>query len=352
MRNTLFFSRINTILTALFLILVPAISAAQAVSTAAVQGSGPEGTNILSPNDIVSFQETWGFVNQWSISTTYSKDMPITDVCLFAGDFNCYGEIIDMPKRSRIDAGNARVHMVMICDGTSLSHLVLNPEFGYRDRIIDELVEGAADFDGLMLDFESIPNRDGNLFLDFVRILSSRLKGKKIFSVCVPARTGAVKNDIFPYAKLAPLVDRLFIMAYDQHWSGSSAGPIAGLDWSERVMNYAKTIVPIEKIVMGMPFYGRTWATDSGAGAWTYPGINKILNQQQIPEITYKQGFPTFSYKKEVSITGYYNDAYSVFSLAKQYQMGGIKAAGFWRIGQEDTSFWDHITIREHLKVN
>lgn len=331
--------RIKAILAVLIFTLI-----ASAVSA---QNSVPEGTIGLSEDDVVTFNETWGFVNQWSVSTTWNKDMPITDVCLFAGDFDCYGNIIDKPLRSRIpDAGNARVHAVYICDGTSLSHLVLNPAFGYRDRLIDEMVASAADFDGLMLDFESIPNKDGALFLEFVRILSNKLKGKKMFSICVPARTGAVKNDIFPYAQLAPLVDRIFIMAYDLHWSGSEAGPIADLAWTKRVTDYAKKTIPLEKIVMGMPFYGRTWATDSGAGAWTYPSVTRILNEQDIDEITYNQFFPTFSYTKEVSVTGYYNDAFSVYMLSRQYEQAGVQSVGFWRLGQEDTSFWEHLKIR------
>lgn len=342
------------ILTVFLLILLPALCTAQTLlsgssSWPVASGSDsdiPKGTYLLRDEDTVSFKEVWGFVNQWSVSSTWNKDMPVTDVCLFAGDFNCYGEIVDMPKRSRIpDAGNARVHAVYICDGTSLSHLVLNSEFGYRDRLIDEMVTSVVDFDGLMLDFESIPTKDGDLFMDFVRILSNKLKGKKLFSICVPARTGAVKNDIFPYTELASLADRIFIMAYDQHWSGSASGPIAGLDWSIRIANYAKKTIPHEKIIMGMPFYGRTWATDSGAGAWTYPGINRILQDEEIPEVTYDKGSPTFSYTTEVSVTGYYNDAWSVFMLSKQYEQAGISSVGFWRIGQEDPSFWEHLNI-------
>lgn len=346
--------KLKTLLTAAFLCLIPACIIAGSPSSytglpavASESDSEPAGTYLLSSTDTVTFKETWGFVNQWSVSSTWNKDMPITDVCLFAGDFDCYGNIVDKPLRSRIpDAGNARVHAVYICDGTSLSHLVLNPEFGYRDKLIDEMVASASDFDGLMLDFESIPNKDGELFLEFVRILRTKLNGK-IFSVCVPARTGSVRNDIFPYDKLAPLVDRMFIMAYDLHWSGSEAGPIATLDWSLRVYNYAKKVIPAEKIIMGMPFYGRTWATDSGAGAWTYPSIERILTEQGIPEIKYSAGFPTFSYTKEVSVTGYYNDAYSVFQLSRQYEQAGVQAVGFWRIGQEDPSFWEHLKIRQ-----
>lgn len=340
--------RTKAVLTVIILILVPAcISAGTPASglpaVATDEDPEPAGTYLLSPTDIVMFKETWGFVNQWNVAATYSKDLPITDVCLFAGDFDCYGNIIDKPLRSRIpDAGDARVHAVYICDGTSLSHLVLNPAFGYRDKLIDEMVASAADFDGLMLDFESIPNKDGDLFLEFVKILRSKLKGK-IFSICVPARTSSVKNDIFPYATLSSYVDRLFIMAYDLHWSGSTSGPIATLDWSLRVLNYAKKNIPAEKIVMGMPFYGRTWATDSGAGAWTYPSIERILREEEIPEITYSKGFPTFSYKTEVSVTGYYNDAYSVYQLSHQYEQAGVQAVGFWRLGQEDPSFWEHL---------
>lgn len=344
MRSTLHFSRIISCLAAIIFILVPAcLSAASNVATS--KDPEPTGTLLLSSNDTVTFRENWGFVNQWSVSTTWNKDMPVTDLCLFAGDFDCYGNIIDKPLRSRVkDAGNARVHAVFICDGTSLTHLVLNPDFGYRDRLIDEIVAAVDDFDGLMIDFEAIPKQDNYLFHTFLYLLKSKL-GDKMFSVCVPARTRTEKNDAYPYALIAAVADRVFIMAYDQHWSGSTAGPIAELDWSKRVWEYAKKVIPNEKIIMGMPLYGRTWASDSGASAWTYPSITQLLKDEKIDSITYSSGFPTFSYKMEIAVTGYYNDAYSIFQLAKQYETEGAQNIGFWRLGQEDTSFWKHLKI-------
>ena len=47
--------------------------------------------------------------------------------------------------------------------------------------------------------------------------------------MCVPARNKTLDDDMFDYAELSKIADRIFIMAYDQHWSTSKAGPVAAL---------------------------------------------------------------------------------------------------------------------------
>ena len=53
-------------------------------------------------------------------------------------------------------------------------------------------------------------------------------------------------------------------MAYDQHYSGGPAGPIADLAWVNDVVTYAKTQIPTGKIILGVPLYGYDWAGGRG----------------------------------------------------------------------------------------
>ena len=47
------------------------------------------------------FEETWGFVAM-NRAEEYRDDLPLTDVCYFAADVNCYGELIDVPDIDKI----------------------------------------------------------------------------------------------------------------------------------------------------------------------------------------------------------------------------------------------------------
>ena len=64
----------------------------------------------------VEFNESWGYVMQSRVNE-YNQDIPLTDVCFFAADFDCYGELIDIPARSKLNLREgSRCHLVVICD--------------------------------------------------------------------------------------------------------------------------------------------------------------------------------------------------------------------------------------------
>lgn len=291
------------------------------------------------------FEETWGFVSM-NRAEEYSDDLPLTDVCYFAADVNCYGELIEIPDIDKITVTEKRRHMVFICDSKSLTHFVLYPDYPVRSNIITQLVEAVQPFDGLCIDMELVPARDSEIFLSFVQELKENLPDKMI-SVCVPARVRRLQSEVYPYDELGKMADRVFIMAYDEHWSGSKPGPVASLEWCKNVTLYAKKTIPAEKIIMGIPFYGRTWADKTTSGAWYFSGANRIMAENGSEGVSYEDGIPTFTYTTEVKVTGYMNDLYSVQALASAYKKDGIKKIGYWRIGQEDPEIWNHIKPEE-----
>ena len=297
----------------------------------------------------VTFKETWGYVSQYYIKE-YKPEFPLTDICLFAADVNCYGEIIDIPVRSKITVPEGtRVHFTMICDGKTLTHMVIDPSFGHRDRIISEIVELAKDFDGIQLDYELVPQRDKDLYFEFVKTLRQEMDKKnpnQMLSVCVPARLKISDSDIYSYKDLSQICDRIFIMAYDEHWSTSKPGAIASVGWCKNVCEFAKTQIPPEKLIMGIPFYGRSWAEKNVAGAWYFSRIQTILKDNQIKRIEYEDDIPSFEHKVEVNVKTYFNDAYSVHKLGEFYKEAGVDKIGFWRIGHEDPNVWNWIGVQ------
>lgn len=294
----------------------------------------------------ISLKESWGYVMQNRLEE-YHSDLPLTDVCFFAGEINTYGELSGVPKRSRIDVGNARCHLVVICESKGLSHFVLDPKYDLRKQLIKDIVKAAEDYDGVQIDFEYIPGRDRKHFLTFLADLRYSLGKEKFFSVCVPARIKLISDDIFPYAEISKYCDRVFVMAYDESWSGSKPGPVASINWCRKVMDYAKKTIPENKLIMGIPFYGRTWASETTAGAWYFSGANRIMTEHKTPYVIYENDIPSFKYTSQVEVTGYFNDAFSNVALGRLYENAGIKKMGFWRIGQEDPEFWNWINIEK-----
>ena len=165
----------------------------------------------------VEMQEIWGWVMQ-SRFYEFDNDLPLTDVGFFATDVDCYGNLTNVPDRSKLANFPGRVHLVLVCDSRSLTHFVLDPNFGITDKMIKEIMQAAEPFDGINVDYELIPGKDVQNFLNFLEKLKNECKKVgKMFTVCVPARVKTISDDVFPYEKIAVLADRVMIMAYDEH---------------------------------------------------------------------------------------------------------------------------------------
>lgn len=150
--------------------------------------------------------------------------------------------------------------------------------------------------DGVNVDFEG-NNNDGTeqpAFTSFVRQLSSAMH-QHGWTISVDTYGGAASWDggIFKIGDLAPLVDALFIMAYDTAFDNTPgyAGPNAPLNgWTYNdttdVTQYL-TKAPASKILLGVPYYGLKWSTtDSASGPANGP-YAKVTGGESNP--TYSQ---------------------------------------------------------------
>ncbi len=298
----------------------------------------------LPVGDTASFHEVWGYVMAGR-EGEFDSSMPITDLCLFSADVNTYGELSTIPDPSKIKNYKGRIHLVITCEGRSLTHFALDPQYPVRKKLIADIVKASKKFDGIQIDFETIPARDAANFRSFLGDVRNGIGRDKWFSVAVPARIREISDDIFNYRLITPLADRLIIMAYDEHWSGSSPGSIASIDWCEKVAQYASSVIPQKKLVMGLPFYGRTWQSPSNASAWYYSGINRIMNENNVHSIQRDNTVPYFSFETTVTVTGYFEDTISLVTRCRMYQSMDVRKIAFWRIGQEDHSFWNYLTL-------
>jgi spore germination protein YaaH len=291
---------------------------------------------------VSAFREIWGYVVADREEFLVPR-LPVSDVGYFGATVDTYGKLTGVPDRRKLNF-SGRVHLVVGCDSRSLTHFVLMPGSAERRALIDDLLAAVRNYDGLQINFELVPARAGPAYLSFLAELRAGL-GNKHFSVALAARTRKIADDVYDYEKILPLVDRILVMAYDEHWSTSAPGPIASMGWSQRVARYALNTIGTEKLVMGLPFYGRSWGDTNANRAYIYSGIEGIIRDQNIAEIRRENGIPTFKYETPLSVTVYYEDDYSLSARLQMYKNMGVEAVGFWRIGQETPAFWPLIKL-------
>ena len=302
---------------------------------------------ILLPLDAVlpvsSFNEVWAYLVK-DREQALDINLPISDLVYFGAEVDSYGKLVDIPNFRNIAHFRGRKHFVAACNSRSLTHFVLKEGSPERRALVRDLLEAAKPYDGLQIDFENVPAKDGEVFLSFLKELRAGL-GKKIFSVALPARNKTLSDDVYDYDKIKLLVDRILVMAYDEHWSTSPPGPIASMDWCNRVAKHALSTIGTEKLIMGLPFYGRSWGNITPNRAYLYSGIENIIKEQNINEILRKDGIPNFKYETLLSVTVFYEDEYSLSTRMEMYKKMGVNAVGFWRLGQETPAFWPQIRL-------
>jgi hypothetical protein len=290
-----------------------------------------------------SFAEIWGYVvagKEQSLKVNY----PLSDVVYFGAEIDRYGRLTDVPQRKALAGFPGRVHLAVVCNSSGLTHFVIEPASKTREQLVRDLIAATADYDGLNIDFELVPGRDGDAFRSLLSDLRAGLNNK-LLSVALPARTRTISDDVYNYPKIVALVDRIFIMAYDEHWSGSSPGPVASMNWCKTVAAYSLKAIGSEKLIMGLPFYGRGWGNASTSRALIFPTTESLKKERGVSEIHRENGIPTFTYDITVRVTVYYEDAYSLAMRAALYREQGVRSIGFWSIGQEDVGIWSLLKI-------
>jgi len=293
---------------------------------------------------VTSFREIWGYVVAGR-EEGLTKDLPLTDVCYFGAEVDMYGALSKVPNRQSLPEFNGKVHLAVTCSSNALTYFTLMPGSSQRKALIADLITATKNYDGLNIDFENIPPRSGEAFLSFLRELKAGLPKDKLFSIALYARTKAIANDVYDYEKIKPIVDKIFIMAYDEHYTRGDPGPIASIKWCRNVADYSLRVIGDEKLIMGIPFYGRAWEDKNHHVALIYSSTEKLIETYKVREIKRENGIPTFDYVANLGVKVYYEDEHSISTRMEMYKSMKVKAIGFWRLGQETPKVWEIIQL-------
>ncbi|MCM3387015.1 peptidoglycan-binding protein [Ureibacillus chungkukjangi] len=220
--------------------------------------------------------------------------------------------------------------------------------------------------DGVQVDIENTTDVDRDAYTDLVRLLREKLPADKEVSVAVAANpNGWTKgwHGTYNYKELAKYASYLMIMAYDESYEGGPEGPVASIGFVDRSIQYAlKQGVPADKVVLGVPFYGRFWkegapASEGGKGISNTKvdemlvkyGGNVVFDEaSKSPKatITIKSGDPTTTIAGKTLAPGTYHIWYenndSIREKLRLIHKYEIKGTGSWSLGQENTSMWQY----------
>jgi spore germination protein YaaH len=247
------------------------------------------------------------------------------------------------------------------------------------DTIATLVTDGG--FDGVDLDYEQFAYSDGRdtwattrpNWIAFLTELATRLHADgKLLVVSTPPVYDGEQTDasgywVYDYESMGKVVDRIRVMAYD--FSTAEPGPIAPIDWVERLVEAIVDLVPPERVVLGIPAYGRDWpVTTVGTCPSDQEPATRGVSMRSAVDVAAAHGVTpivdedtaeaTFDYVDTlsgldesgasttctVSRTVHYMDPAGVHRRSWLAHRNDLQGVALWALGDEDALAWDAIS--------
>lgn len=149
-------------------------------------------------------------------------------------------------------------------NNTLISQVVNN--LTARRRLKDHLISVITEkgYQGLDIDFEYILPQDRDAFTDFVSYMRESVNalGYPVSVALAPKSSGGQTGVLYEgkdYAGLGAAADYVLLMTYEWGYTYGPPMSVSPADKVREVLDYAVTVIPPEKIHLGIPNYGYDW---------------------------------------------------------------------------------------------
>lgn len=302
---------------------------------------------------LVSFGYAYPYISPWVLEQTLPF---LTDLYVFSYGFTEQGNLVPptlddtwMLEAATLNGVRPILTLTPLgrdgkFNNSLITSVVQNPD--NRETLINELLDVMTNkgYEGVDVDFEYILATDRDAFTDFVRTLAEALHpyGYTV-SVALAPKTSADQVGLLyqgkDYPALGAVADSVLLMTYE--W-GFKYGPnmaVAPLNMVRRVVEYAVTEIPVEKINLGIPNYGYDWPLPFVRGSTVATTIGNV----EAVQIAVQNGAsiqfdpiaqsPYFNYEEDgILHEVWFEDVRSIqakFDLVKEF---GLRGVGYWQL--------------------
>ncbi len=308
--------------------------------------------------------EVFGYAPYWTLpqSSGY-RYQDLTTLAYFSVDANGDGslnqsgsgwngyesqDLVDLVNRSH--AAGDRVVLTVTCfDQTALDQITSDPTAAGRLSAALIGAVSAKQLDGVNFDFEGEGSADRAGLTVLITQVSAALHAADPHwqvSMATYASAAGDSGGFYDVAALAPAVDAFFVMAYDMN-NRSQPSPtsplLAGSGFTDvKALQEFTAVVPAQKVILGLPFYGYDWPTTDGSNTAQATGGETPLSDSVIAA----SGHPTYwDPVTQTAWTSYqvgtqWHETYfdDPTSLALKAELAGlfhIAGVGIWALGMD-----------------
>lgn len=248
--------------------------------------------------------------------------------------------------------------------GQNLAHVVL-ASTDIQNRLFQNTINvmRQKQYKGLNVDFENVLPADRELYNQFMQRAVDRLHAEGFFvSSALAPKVGPEQQGLLYTAHDYPahgrIADFIVLMTYEWGWRKGPPQAISPLNQIKRVLDYAVSVIPRDKIFLGFQIYARDWLLPhvQGQEAETFSvqeAVIRAVRHNATIQYDEKAASPFFRYTDAQGRMHevWFEDARSAqakFDTVKSYNLRGVS---YWALGYPFPQNWvlleDNFTIRK-----
>lgn len=251
---------------------------------------------VLGENDTKKLENVFGFLPYWKMSDSIIPYDKVNTIIYFGISIDKYGRIAKLDSDGNENPGwtkfkskefdniiktarqnNVKVILALeIMVNDDINAVINNPlaRQNTRENIMDLVKQKELDGINIDIEYTGIPEeRTIKNFTIFITEFRDYLVKSKInVSLTLDVHADSViRTRLFELEKIYPYLDQIIIMGYDFFRpTSTNSGPVAPLSGKEKfeydittaIEDFTK-IIPVNKLILGIPFYGYEWNTET-----------------------------------------------------------------------------------------
>ncbi|BDG36755.1 LysM peptidoglycan-binding domain-containing protein [Saccharococcus caldoxylosilyticus] len=246
--------------------------------------------------------------------------------------------------------------------GSRLAQTVLS-NTQLQNRLLDNVVRAMREkgYRGLNIDFENVYPSDRERYNQFLQRVVERLhrEGYFVSTSLAPKTSGEQKGLLYEahdYPAHGRIVDFVVLMTYEWGYRLGPPQAISPIHQIRRVLDYAVSVIPRNKIFMGFQIYARDWVLPhvQGQEAETFSPQEAVERAIRYGATIQYDPIAASPFYRYVDSQGrahevWFEDARSAqakFELVKEYQLRGIS---YWVLGYSYPENW--VLLEDNFRV-
>lgn len=310
-------------------------------------------------DEMFSYAYAYTFIDERILRQTLPY---LSALAPFTYGFTSDGTLLSLPDSKLLSACNdygtmPLMHLSTLTENGGFSNELASELFASEEaqnNLISEIIAEMTEkgYGGLDIDFEFVFAYDAESYADFIAKARAALApyGYTVYAALAPKTSASQPGLLYEghlYDKIGAAADKVFLMTYEWGYTYGPPMAVAPINAVRRVLDYAVTEIPPEKIIMGIPNYGYDWTLPYKSGETRAKLISNeeavriaIQNNAEIRFDETAQS-PYFNYYSgDAQHEVWFEDPRSIeakLSLPKEYGFFGV---GYWNAMRPFNSNW------------